>query len=164
VSESLRNALANAISVLPTGVKNDLGVHFLATREGLRVSGSDGYTFVTQLVSVDVVPGTEVHVPKTVLKTLPKDFELPDLMALLESDGCPPASHTFTTLINMATDPLGGEARTEFSWAPDRVKKIGMLKPAGLPIQCVHDSNEHVDYVRFTYGDVQGVFTLLEDS
>lgn len=159
----LQDAIANAVSLLPTGVKSDLGVHFLLEGGGLRISGTDGYTFVTQLVDIDPgAPKIDHFLDKATVKALPKELNMSTLVAEIAESGVPRTESNMIQLIDMATSPFAEAFMSEIRFAPDRVKKIGSLKPAGLPIVCRLLSLGAVPCVQFDYGDAKGIFTLLE--
>ena len=161
----LHDAIANAVSLLPTGVKSDLGVHFLLDGNSLRISGTDGYTFVTQVVEVEEGNIAIDHfLDKAIVKALPKDIEVDDLISEIAESGVPRTEGNVIQLIDMATSPMTEETVSTIRFAPDRIKKIGSLKPPGLPIVCRLLALESITCIQFDYGDAKGIFTLLEES
>lgn len=160
----LTDAIANAVSLLPTGVKSDLGVHFLTEHRVLRISGTDGYTFVTQALETEHEEEPLDHfLDKAIVKALPKDVGLVEVLEAVLLQGVPRTESNILQLIDMATSPLSGSPVSELRFAPDRIKKIGALKPSGLPIVCKLLDLEHITCIQFDYGDASGIFTLLED-
>lgn len=159
-----RDALANAISVLPVGVKNHPGVLMQSYGGTLYVSATDGYVYVVTEVFLPVKMDHTAFVDKAAAKAmLGSEEPLKDFASLPEVGEEVQERQNLEALYAMASDPGSDTEANALTYAADRVKKLGSLKPAGLPLLVIPARDAGVWYARFVYGEqTYGVFTLLD--
>lgn len=159
---TFEEALQNAVSVLPAGVKNHPGVYVEATAGIANVMATDGYVYVCTMA-----PADEVTFHGFLSKAQAKDVlsaESP-LDALVEQVAGidQEALGNLLDLRSMALNRYYDVTAVILRYVPDRFKKLGALKPQGEYIDTWPAEECGNKYVRFRYGrNTIGVFTLLD--
>ena len=164
---TVEQALQNAVLALPVGVKNHPGVLVYVEGGSLFASATDGYVYInTMVLQVDMTLNFRTFVPKAALKAaIDSDEETALALSNLPVVDDPEMEAQLQTLRDMASDDSYDSAIPEFRYAPDRLKKLGSLKPEGRPVTIRLASENGLNYARFGYGgSTVGVFTLLEED
>lgn len=156
---ALSDALQNAV-LFAGDAKSASGglISIELTEEGFIVEAYDDHTYISTTVEWPGGPaGSKYFFSAKDVKELIKDET--KTIRDYESHPDPGCFSDASEMVGMPTVETAG-----FYLSPDRWKKLGSLKPAGLPLKLEFHSDLGFVFGSFKYGNTHGLLSMLDES